>query len=488
MALPEIHNELTHNVKARLSRGLADLSAEHMIRLHAMVETIRKVYEVYGFTPLSTPAIEYLDVLGDSSGEEARSSIFSVISREKENLGLRFDLTVPLARFVAQHYNELPRPFRRYQIAPVWRCDKPGKGRLREFLQFDIDSVGVPSELADTEIIAAMCDSLDALRVGPYKIRLSSRGILNVLIDYAGIPHTLATDVFRVLDKLDKNGREKVRLELTTGYKDESGAPIEGLRLTPSQVERVDAFLDIPSQDRNETLHHLRRLFKHTHGASDEIDELHKLSDHLAAIRYYSDRVAIDVSIARGLAYYTGPIFEAVVLQAEHVGAVMGGGRYDNLLMRFLGERVPAVGASIGVSRLLSVLDELHPREQRKSTARVLVANLDEALTPDYLQLTWELRRAGIPTELFLGSTHSMQKQLRHADRARIPIVALLGAHEKASDIVTIKDMDAGRANAVAAPEMQRHPEAIGVQQPVPRAHVVATIRHMLQEMDSHDA
>ena len=487
MALSEIHNEIhrpVHNVKARLSRGLLDLTPEHMIRLHAMIETIRSVYERYGFVPLATPAIEYLDVLGNSSGDEARAMTFGVTSREHEALGLRFDLTVPLARYVAQHYNEIVRPFRRYQVAPVWRCDKPGKGRLREFIQFDIDSVGVPTELADVEIIAAMCDTLDALHIGTYKVRLSSRGILNVLIDYAGIPTELATGVFRVLDKLDKIGRDKLRLELTTGYKDDSGAWIPGLQLRAAQVEKIDAFLDIPSDNRNETLHHLRGLFAFTHGASDEIDELHRISEHLAAIGYHDDRVKIDLSIARGLEYYTGPIFEAVVTHAEHVGAVMGGGRYDNLLMRFLGERVPAVGASIGVSRLLSILDDLHTHEHRRSTARVLVANLDDSLTRDYLELTWQLRRAGIPTELYLGPAHSLQKQLRHADRSRIPLVVLLGTHEKALGTVSIKDMDAGRPSATAAPEMQRYYDTGGAQTSVSRAHVVEFIERVLHDRE----
>src|SRR3954468_22146322 len=203
---------MADTVEPRTSRGLRDLLPDQMLARQWMIDTIRGVYELYGFVPLATPAIEYLDVLrGSSAGQEASQSIFTVSNPEDEELGLRFDLTVPLARVIAQ-YRELPRPFRRYQVAPVWRADKPDKGRFREFTQFDLDSVGTESEVADTEVIAGMCDTLSALNVGRYLVRFSSRAILNLLLDFAGIGHEQAVDVFRVLDKLDKVGIEKVRL------------------------------------------------------------------------------------------------------------------------------------------------------------------------------------------------------------------------------------------------------------------------------------
>ncbi|HSG39608.1 MAG TPA: ATP phosphoribosyltransferase regulatory subunit, partial [Thermoanaerobaculia bacterium] len=202
---------MTQTVEPRTSRGLRDLLSDQMLARQWMIDKIRQVYELYGFVPLGTPAVEYLDVLrGSSAGAEAQQSIFTVSNPEKEELGLRFDLTVPLARVVAQ-YNDLPRPYRRYQVSPVWRADKPGPGRFREFTQFDLDSVGVESEVADTEIIAGMCDTLTALEVGPYLVRYSSRGILNTLLAFAGISADQGGDVFRVLDKLDKIGPQKVR-------------------------------------------------------------------------------------------------------------------------------------------------------------------------------------------------------------------------------------------------------------------------------------
>src|SRR5260370_30091988 len=231
--------DMPETVRPRLSRGLRDLLPDQVLARQEMVDTIRRVYELYGFVPLSTPAIEYLDVLSGSAGQEAQQSIFRVTNPENEALGLRFDLTVPLARVIAQ-YADLPRPFRRYQVSPVWRADKPDKGRFREFTQFDLDSVGTVSEIADTEIIAGMCDSLAALDVGGYLVRFSSRAMLNLLLVYASIPEEQGADVFRVLDKLDKIGIDKIRLELMDGYKDESGDTIRGVGLTVDQVARIE--------------------------------------------------------------------------------------------------------------------------------------------------------------------------------------------------------------------------------------------------------
>src|SRR4051812_41355753 len=248
-------------VEPRLSRGLRDLLPDQMLARQWMIDTIRGVYELYGFVPLDTPAVEFLDVLlGSSAGAEAQQSIFTVSNPEKEELGLRFDLTVPLARVIAQ-YRELPRPFRRYQVSPVWRADKPGPGRFREFTQFDLDSVGVESEVADTEIIAGMCDTLSALNVGRYLVRFSSRAILNLLLGFAGISAEQGVDVFRVLDKLDKVGLDKVSRELMNGYKDESGDTIRGVGLSADQVDRIKRFLDIKSDSRRNVVSSVRELF-----------------------------------------------------------------------------------------------------------------------------------------------------------------------------------------------------------------------------------
>lgn len=470
-------------VQPRLSRGLRDLMPGEVLARQWLIDTIRGVYELYGFVPLSTPAIEYLDVLqGSTAGREAQQSIFTVSNPEGEELGLRFDLTVPLARLVAQ-YPELPRPLRRYQVASVWRADKPGAGRFREFTQFDLDVVGVESELADVEVMAGMCDTLEALGVGAYRVRFSSRTLLNLLLDFAGIPAERGGEVFRVLDKLEKAGPEKVRLELTTGYVDESGDPISGLGLAADQVDRIDRFLAIRSDSRARVLEGLRQLFAGLDGASEAIDTVERISRQLAGLGYGDDKVALDLSIARGLAYYTGPVYEAVLLDAPEFGSVFGGGRYDDLVLRFLGERVPATGASIGVDRLLAALSHLGRVEERRSTAQVLVTAMDPELTGEYLAMTWELRRAGIATELYMAGGR-VGKQLKYADRWNVPLCLLLGSDEKARGVVTLKDMEVGRRKARKLEEREEWLAERPGQREVPRGELVSTVREMLAAID----
>jgi len=453
-----------------------------MLARQRMIDAIRRVYELYGFVPLNTPAIEFLDVLSGSAGQEAQQSIFRVTNPEGEALGLRFDLTVPLARVIAQ-YKELPRPFRRYQVSPVWRADKPDKGRFREFTQFDLDSVGTESEVADTEIIAGMCDSLAALEVGPHLVRFSSRRILNLLLDYAGISAEQGVDVFRVLDKLDKVGVDKVRLELMDGYKDESGDTIRGVGLQREQVEKIERFLGVKGT-RQDVVAQLRDLFNGVANAETEIATVEKISDHLYALGYGDERVALDLSIARGLAYYTGPVFEAILLDAPQFGSVFGGGRYDDLVLRFLGERIPAVGASCGVDRLLAALEYLNKTGARKATARVLVTVMDRALIGEYLQMTWELRRAGIPTELYVGTAKRLGKQLEYADAYDIPLALLVGSNEKEQGVVTIKNMAVGRAKAAALGARDEWLAARPGQTSASRADLVSSVRALLAEIE----
>ncbi|MGZ8730179.1 MAG: histidine--tRNA ligase [Thermoanaerobaculia bacterium] len=474
---------MAETVLPRLSRGLRDLLPDQMLARQQMVDTIRGVYELYGFVPLSTPAIEFLDVLSGSAGTEAQQSIFRVTNPEKEDLGLRFDLTVPLARVIAQ-YPELPRPFRRYQVASVWRADKPDKGRYREFTQFDLDSVGVESEIADTEILAGMCDTLSALGVGRYLVRFSSRAILNLLLAYAGIAPDQSVEVFRVLDKLDKVGLDKVRLELMEGYRDESGDTIRGLGLAGDQVDRIERFLNVKSESRRDVLTQTRDLFAEVENASEQLDVVERISNHLYVLGYGDDRVSLDLSIARGLAYYTGPVFEAILLDAPQFGSVFGGGRYDNLVMRFLGEPIPAVGASIGVDRLLAALTHLGKIGTQKATARVLVTNMDPSLRDDIVAMTWELRRAGIPTELYLGSGRGPRQQLKYADKYDIPLAILYGSNEKEQGVVTIKDLVAGRERALPTADRKEWLAQRAGQVTVPRGELIATVTKMLAEIE----
>ncbi|MDA0206326.1 MAG: histidine--tRNA ligase [Acidobacteria bacterium] len=470
---------MANKIEARLARGLRDLLPEEMIQRQWMIDTIRGVYELYGFSPIETPAVEFLDVLSGSAGEEAQQGLFRVTNPEDEALGLRFDLTVPLSRVVSQH--ELPLPFRRYQVSPVWRADKPAPGRFRQFTQFDIDSVGAPSEVADVEIMAAMCDTLEALKVGGYIVRFSSRKILNLLLAYAGIEGDQGTEVFRVLDKLDKIGLDKLKLELGPGYKDESGAPIRGLGLEDTQISSIVEFLGTKGETRTEVIAKLHSLFATVEGAKTEIAEIEAISNHLEALGYGSDRVMLDLSIARGLAYYTGPVFEANLTDAPEFGSVFAGGRYDNLVTRFGGPAVPATGASMGVDRLLAALTHLKRVQTSKTMAQVLVSTMDASLTGEYLALTQELRRAGIRTEIHVGRPKKLGKQLQRADRLQIPYVLIMGGDEAARGVVTVKEMEVGREQADAVTDHEEWKEARFGQQEVPRTELVATLKRLLK-------
>lgn len=452
-----------------------------MLARQRMIDTIRGVYELYGFSPLDTPAVEYLDVLSGSAGEDAQQQIFQVTNPEGEALGLRFDLTVPLSRVVSQ-YPDMVFPFRRYQVSSVWRADKPEPGRYRQFTQFDLDSVGAESEVADTEILAAMCDTLDALKVGPYIVRFSSRKILNLLLDYAGITHDGGAAVFRILDKLDKIGLDKVKLELTTGYGDESGAPIPGLGLATEQVQKIERFLSIKAGTRGEVLKQLRTLFANVENAQEEIDVIGRISSDLESLGYGSDRVAVDLTIARGLAYYTGPVFEANLLDAPQFGSVFAGGRYDDLVKRFTGRSIPATGASIGVDRLLAALVELGRIDQPKTTSQVLVSAMDGGLMSDYLGITYELRRAGIRTEIHVGKPKRLGKQLQRADRLDIPYVVIMGSDEAQRGVVTVKEMIVGREKAADVGSHEEWKAGRFGQQEVNRSDLVKTLRQLLSD------
>ncbi|MDH3404203.1 MAG: histidine--tRNA ligase family protein, partial [Acidobacteriota bacterium] len=337
--------------------------------------------------------------------------------------------------------------------------------------------------VADTEILAGMCDTLSALDVGPYKVKFSSRAVLDLLLEFAGIEGRRGPDVFRVLDKLPKIGAEKVRKELTTGYVDESGDPIKGLELSTGQVDLIERFLEIRPDDRRQTIAQLRELFAAVDAAAAQIDVVERISNHLYALGYADDRLALDLSIARGLAYYTGPVFEAELLDAPQFGSVFGGGRYDGLVERFLGRKIPATGASMGVDRLLAALDALGRLDHRKSTANVLVTVLDRSLMDDYVAITFALRRAGIAAELYL-SDERIGKQLRYADACDIPVSLLLGSDEHAAGKVTLKDMRMGKARAEKVEDRSEWLEERVEQRQVAREDLVDAVAHMLSVIE----
>jgi histidyl-tRNA synthetase len=429
-------------VEPRTLKGFRDYLPAQMNARLRIIETIRKVYESYGFLPLDTPAMEYrVTLMG--YGEENTKQIFDFMNPEEEHVALRFDLTVSLARVVAQ-YPDLPLPFRRYQAAPVWRADKPDPGRYREFMQFDIDSVGTSSLAADAEIICGMYDTLRALGIRNFKVRFSDRKILNSLLDYAGIDRTAAHNVFRVLDKLEKIGLEGVEAELTKGRVDASGDKIPGLGLSPLQVGRIKEFVALPKGKRREVFEAAGKLLAGVPSSVEALDELKFLCTSLDTLEIPDEQVALDLSIARGLEYYTGPVFEAILTDAPEFGSIFGGGRYEGLVERFLGRKIPGVGASIGVDRLLAAMQKLGLVSAAPATAQVLVTIMEPDKIGEYQKITRELRQAGINTEMYLGDDKGLGKQLQYANRQMIPFAVIVGSDEFAQGEVTIKNLVLG--------------------------------------------
>ena len=468
-------------VEPRVLRGFRDYLPGQMNARLKIIEVIRRVYESYGFLPLDTPALEHHATLM-GYGEENAKQIFEFDNPEKEHVALRFDLTAPLARVVAQ-YPDLPLPFRRYQVGPVWRADKPDPGRFREFTQFDLDSVGTSSSAADTEILCGVYDTLKALGIRKFLVRFSDRNVLNALLDFAGIPQTSAHAVFRILDKLDKIGLEGIAAELTGGRVDASGDKIRGLGLAQAQVEKIRQFLAIPKGSRRDVLGALEGLFRDTPSAASALAGLASICASLDALGMPDEYIALDQSIARGLEYYTGPVFEAILTDAPEYGSVVGGGRYDGLVARFLGRKIPAVGASIGVDRLLAAMLKLGLVAMTPSTAQVLVTVMEQGRLSEYEALTRELRQAGIRTEMYLGEEKGLTKQLAYSNRQEIPLAVIVGSDEFAKGEVTIKNLKLG----ARLPDKKTQREewlklSRSVQISVPRNECVTHVRNLLTQ------
>ncbi|UCF04595.1 MAG: histidine--tRNA ligase [bacterium] len=468
-------------VKPKILKGFRDLLPDEIIAREKVVSAIREVYESYGFVPLATPAIEYKEILL-GYGEEASKQIYLFREPDGGEVGLKFDLTVPLSRVIAQ-YRDLPRPFKRYQIQPVWRYDKPDPGRFREFVQFDIDTVGTDSMAADAEIISAMHDCL--VRLGlDFRIRYNSRKVLNSLAIFSGIDTGMSHALFRVIDKLEKQGLENIKLELGPGRKDSSGDTIPGLGLGDEQVSKIIDFLSMKQQSRDGTVRTLEKLFAGVDGTGEGIAELREINGFLDAMEISEERVVIDLSIARGLDYYTGPVFEAILTGKEVAGygSVMGGGRYDNLIEKFAGEKVPATGASIGIDRLLSAMQKLGLVEARPSIADVLVTVMDRERLIDYQRIAHQLRSAGIKTELYMGKAKSIGKQLKYADRIGVPVAVIAGSEEFERGEVSIKDLRVIKETTVDIKDRKDYVEAKIGQKTVPVDRMVEEIESIISD------
>jgi histidyl-tRNA synthetase len=392
-----------------------------------VLSTVRGVFESYGFAPLETPAIERLEILQGKYGEEGDRLIFKIAQRgakatEEADLALRYDLTVPLARVVAEHGDRTGKIFKRYQVAPVWRADRPGRGRFREFYQCDVDVVGPEFGLADAETILVLTDALAALGLKGFEVRLNSRKVLRGLIESYGIDPARETDVLVALDKFDKIGEAGVAEELRE----------RGL----AEARPLLAGVSGPEEE-------LRHRLSTSDVGRNGLDEVDRLID-LAGPLVSDGTVAFSPVLARGLSYYTGPIFE-VYLEGS-TSAISSGGRYDGLVGMFAGRSIPAVGGSLGIERIIPLVSR--PEEGVVSPARVFLAVWDAAARPDALATASELRAAGIPTEVYLGGER-MGEQLGYASTRGIPYAVLRGPKEKEQGVVTLRDLQTREQTAV---------------------------------------
>ncbi len=451
-------DKLSRVVSRRL-KGFRDIAAADVLARDRMIVAIRGVYERYGYVPLETPALEYVDCLGKflPEADQPDGGIFAFKNEDDEWVGLRYDLTAPLSRYVAMN-PELPKPFRRYQIGPVWRVEKPGPGRFREFQQCDFDSVGTGSMLADAEACMVMCDTMTALGVSAkdFVVRINDRKVLNgVLESMAGpgepLPPELASNVLRSIDKLDRVGLDGVKALLGPGRKDESGDFTKGVGLRPAQIDLVLAYLSIKASTRSNVCDELERLVGSSAIGREGVDELRQIDAALNAAGYDDRRVVIEPTVVRGLAYYTGPVFEGVltfdIVDEEGTkrpfGSVFGGGRYDDLVERFTGQKMPATGSSLGVDRLLAALKAIGKVDATSSTAWVLVTRLDKNLTAHYQAIASELRGSGVNTELYVG-TQGIGKQFKYAGDSGKIVAIVVGEDEIKSESVSIKDLRLG--------------------------------------------
>ncbi len=472
---------MAQRIQPKLVKGMRDQVGAAVARRHDLIQTARRVFERFGFQPLETPVVEYEQTLtGVKAGETGQRIYTWHMAEDDVHLGLRFDLTVPLARFVAGN-RELRRPFKRYQTGPVFRVDKPGAGRFREFHQFDIDVVGTPSMMADAEIVVAMGTVLAELGLPDYTIRWNHRGVLNAALTRAGVPDDMATPVIRVIDKEDKIGAEGVRAELGPGRIDaESGAKIDGLGLPREQIDGIVEFLQISADTDDALVAKVVELLGDVKGSADALREVAELRQFLSTEAAVCDRIKFEPRLARGMDYYTGPIFEASLDALPAYGSIMGGGRYNQLVSRFSGEQLPATGASIGVDRLLAALDELSGERRRGTVTDVLVTTMDKKLTPHYLELVRELRQGGLNAEVFLKPKARLGDQLRYASEWGIPFAVIVGSDELESGIVTVKDLEAGKEASTDVEDRAQWVEERPGQFELPRTELLARLRQLL--------
>ena len=516
-------------LKARLPRGLADRGPAEIAATRAMVEKIREVFERYGFEPVETPAMEYTDALGKFLPDQDRPNegVFSFQDDDEQWISLRYDLTAPLARYVAENFDSLPKPYRSYRVGYVYRNEKPGPGRFRQFMQFDADTVGSASPAADAEMCMMAADTMEALGIprGSYVVKVNNRKVLDGVMESIGLGGEenagKRLTVLRAIDKLDRLGEHGVGELLGEGRKDESGDFTKGAGLEESQISRIETFMNARTSvqsptfayagsrdalerltddpDRKEREYNialkirdsLRTAFQDSARATEGLDELVEIA-RLVDAAGYENRIIVDPSVVRGLEYYTGPVYEVELLldtkdekgRPVRFGSVGGGGRYDGLVSRFRGEPVPATGFSIGVSRLQAALTMLGKLDTTPEFGPVVVTVFDRDRIADYQKMVAALRAEKIRAELYLGNPKNMGNQLKYADRRNSPCVIIQGPDEEARGEIQIKDLIEGAKAAAAIASNQEWRETRPAQFSCREDEMVAKVREVLARHD----
>ena len=485
-------NPETFRPQARSPRGFIDKRASQIAVERRLIETVTGVYESFGFEALQTPAFEYADALGKFLPDSDRPNVgvFAQQDDDEQWMALRYDLTAPLARFAAQNWETLPKPFRRYAFGPVWRNEKPGPGRLREFLQCDADTVGTDRPEADAEIVALAVAGFKAAGV-PAQLRINNRKLLNGLLTSLGV--TAADQqmaVLRAIDKLDRLGLSGVELLLGAGRKDDSGDFTKGAGLTSAAIQPV---LDFVTASRGEAgrslvLDRLAAVLANSPEGQAGLEDLSRIATTLTALGVSDDEATFEPSIVRGLEYYTGAVFEAELLletrddkgEMVRFGSVGGGGRYDDLVARFTGERVPATGFSFGVSRLAAALSLMAQDNARRERGPIVIINFSQDDMGAYFKLAADIRAAGMAVEVYLGRA-GMKAQMKYADRRLSPAVAMLGGDELSAGTVTIKDLDLGRDLALQISDNKQWKEARPGQVTLPREEAINHLKNIVK-------
>ncbi len=429
-------------IEPRILKGFRDYLPQVTIPRTEMIRKLEVVFSSFGFVPIDTPALEYAEVLLGKGSAETDKQLYRFLDGGERDIALRFDLTVPLARFIAMHFHELGTPFKRYHIAPVWRAEKPQRGRYREFIQCDFDIIGPTSMLADAEIVAVIHEALNALGID-HQIRINNRKILSGLLEELGAKEKTVA-VLRIIDKLDKLGAEVVAKELA-----------EEAALNSAQIERVFSFLSLSTekQSNQELLRQLKEMFRANELSLLGISQLETLLEMMPSLNITDNDLALDLSIARGLDYYTGTVFETTLLKLPHIGSICSGGRYDDLASLYTKQHLPGVGASIGLDRIIGALEELGSLPTKASTAAILICIPDERATSSSLQVSKQLRDAGIFVEVY-PEVAKLSTQLKYANKKGFEWAIITGERELENNSCSVKNLKDGEQSNVSTKEV----------------------------------